>query len=241
MKKYNLIVIGAGSGGLVASYIAATLKARVALIEKDKMGGDCLNTGCVPSKAFIRSAKVVAYTQKASKYGLKSLRAEFEFSDIMDRVQKVIQRIEPHDSIERYTKLGVDCYQGEAKLISPHKVQINHEVLWGKAIILATGAEPFVPPFPGLEHISYLTSDNLWNLRQLPQRLLVLGGGPIGCELAQSFQRLGSQVTLVERSPRIMSKEDPDTSSIIQKTFLKEGINLLTEHSAIKFKTHHHQ
>ena len=233
---YNLLVIGAGSGGLVSSYIAATLKAKVGLIERHKMGGDCLNTGCVPSKALIRSAKMMAYARRAHEFGFKSTTVKYKFSDIMERVQNVVKKVEPHDSIERYTKLGVDCIIGEAKIISPYEVQVNGKVLTTRAIIVATGASPMVPLIPGLDQVNCLTSDNIWNIRRQPRRLLVLGGGPIGSELAQSFQRLGSQVVLVERAPRIMVREDEDVSELVMKKFKSEGMKILVNHTAKSFK-----
>ena len=201
------------------------------------MGGDCLNTGCVPSKALIRSAKMMAYAKRAKDFGFKSATIEYNFADVMMRVQSVVKKVEPHDSVERYTKLGVDCIQGDAHIISPYEVQVNGKVLTSRAIIVATGASPFVPPIPGLDQIKYLTSDNIWELRHKPQRLLVLGGGPIGAELAQSFQRLGSQVTLIDRAPRIMAREDHDVSDLIMKKFQSEGMKVLVNHSAKSFSS----
>ncbi len=235
---YNLIVIGAGSGGLVSSYIAAQLNAKVALIEKHKMGGDCLNTGCVPSKALIKSAKILALSKRATEFGFKSSSIDFEFSDIMARVQSVVQKIEPHDSVERYTQLGVDCLKGEARIIDPFRVQLGDKTLTARAIIVATGARPFVPPIKGIDKINILTSDNLWSLKKLPKNLVVLGSGPIGCELAQCFQRFGSQVTMVEMNQRIMPREDEDVSEAVTKKFKKEGVNILTGFKATEFKVH---
>ncbi len=229
---YNLAVIGAGSAGLVSSYIAAAVKAKVVLIEKHKMGGDCLNTGCVPSKALIRSAKFISQVNHAEKYGFKNAKADFDFKDVMNRVQNVIKDIEPHDSVERYTSLGVECIQGEAKLKNPWTVEVNGKTFTSKNIILATGAEPFIPPIPGLDKMKYHTSDTIWNLQELPKKMAVLGGGPIGCELAQSFARLGAQVTLVEMAPRIMLMEDEEISSIVEKSLINDGVNLLTNHTA---------
>jgi len=229
---YNMVVIGAGAAGLVTSYIAAAVKSKVALIEKHKMGGDCLNTGCVPSKALIRSAKMLSYAKRAKEFGFKSTSVDFDFADVMERIQGVIKKIEPHDSVDRYTKLGVDCIQGEAKITSPYTVSVGGRSLTTRSIVIATGAGPFVPPIPGLDKVSVLTSDNLWNLRSLPKNLLVLGGGPIGCELAQSFQRLGSQVTIVEGLDRIMAREDSDVSKIVYEKFVREGIRVLTGHKA---------
>ena len=231
---FNLLVIGAGAGGLVTSYIAAAVNAKVALIEKHKMGGDCLNTGCVPSKAIIRSAKMLSYASRAKDFGFKSSSVDFEFSDVMARVHHVIKQIEPHDSVERYTDLGVDVIQGEAKLISPYEVEVGGRVLTTKNIVVATGARPFVPDLPGLDEVGYLTSDSVWQLKEKPERFLVLGGGPIGCELAQAFQRLGSDVTLVQRAARIMLREDEEISEMVQERFRSEGVNLLLNHSAKK-------
>ncbi|MCB0386772.1 MAG: FAD-dependent oxidoreductase, partial [Bdellovibrionales bacterium] len=233
---YNIIVIGAGAAGLVSSYLAATLKAKVALIEKHKMGGDCLNTGCVPSKALIRSAKMLAYARRAKDFGFRSASVDFDFAEVMERVQRVVKKVEPHDSVERYTSLGVECIQGEAKILSPWEVAVNGKTLTTKAIIVATGARPFVPPIPGLDQIPFLTSDSLWNLRELPQRMVVLGGGPIGCEIAQSFQRFGSQVTLVEMAPRIMAREDEDVSQAVTQKLASEGMRLLPNHKAKAFE-----
>lgn len=229
---YNLAVIGAGSAGLVSSYIAAAVKAKVVLIERHKMGGDCLNTGCVPSKALIRSAKFISQVNNAEKYGFKSATADFDFKDVMNRVQNVIKDIEPHDSVERYTSLGVECMQGEAKLMDPWTVEVNGKTFTSKNIILATGAEPFVPPIPGLDKVNYHTSDTIWNLNELPKNMAVLGGGPIGCELAQCFARLGVQVTLVEMAPRIMLMEDPEIASMVEQSLVADGIHLLTNHTA---------
>ncbi len=231
---YNMVVIGAGSAGLVSAYIASAVKAKVALIEKHKMGGDCLNTGCVPSKALIRSAKILSYFKRANEFGIDALPAKVDFAKVMDRVQKVVKEIEPHDSVERYTNLGVECIQGAAKIHSPYEVEVNGKVLTTKNIVVATGASPLVPPIPGLSEIQYLTSDNVWNLRELPKRLVVLGGGPIGCELAQSFARFGSQVSLVEMAPRIMAREDLDVSSHVTNKFEQEGISVLTNHKALR-------
>ena len=229
---YNMVVIGAGSAGLVASYIAAALKAKVALIEADKMGGDCLNTGCVPSKALIATAKLLSRVKRAKEYGFDSASIDFEFSKVMDRVQSVIKKIEPHDSIERYEGLGVDCIKGKAKIISPFEVKVNDRVLTTRNIVVATGAKPLVPKLPGLEKVNYLTSDTIWNIRTLPKRLMVLGAGPIGCELAQCFSRLGSQVTLVQRGNKIMKKEDPDAAAIVLQRFRKDGVIVLLNHVA---------
>jgi pyruvate/2-oxoglutarate dehydrogenase complex dihydrolipoamide dehydrogenase (E3) component/uncharacterized membrane protein YdjX (TVP38/TMEM64 family) len=235
----NLVVIGGGSAGLVSAYIAAAVKAKVTLVEKHKMGGDCLNTGCVPSKALIKSAKLVATMKHAADYGLKNTAVDFDFDEVMERVQRVVREIEPHDSIERYTKLGVECLTGEARITSPWSVEITtasgKQTLTTRGIIIAAGARPFVPPIPGIGETGYLTSDTLWDLRQLPKRLLVLGGGPIGCELTQCFARLGAQVTQVEMLPRLMVREDPEISDMVLQKFRAEGVNVLVSHKAQRF------
>jgi pyruvate/2-oxoglutarate dehydrogenase complex dihydrolipoamide dehydrogenase (E3) component len=203
------------------------------------MGGDCLNTGCVPSKALIRSAKYLSHIKRSEEFGIKQASADFDFSDVMERVQSIIKIIEPHDSIERYTELGVDIIEGEAKIISPWEVQVKTangvKTLTTQSIVIAAGARPFVPPIPGLAQVEPLTSDNVWNLRELPKRLLVLGGGPIGCELTQSFARLGSQVTQVEMLPRIMIREDSEVSEAVMARFKQEGVDIRVEHTAKEF------
>lgn len=232
---YNLIAIGGGSAGLVTAYISAAVKAKVALIEKHKMGGDCLNTGCVPSKALIKTAKLVHSTKRAEEFGLKPLKAEVDFPAVMERINQVIAKIEPHDSIERYTSLGVDCISGEAEIVSPWEVRVNGKILTTKNIVLATGASPLVPPIPGLRDVSPLTSENLWQLKSKPKRLAVLGGGPIGCEMAQAFARIGSEVTLVEASDRILVREDVDVSHEVLKSFTNDDVRVLTKHKAVSF------
>ncbi|MDH3997625.1 MAG: dihydrolipoyl dehydrogenase, partial [Desulfuromonadales bacterium] len=229
---YNLVAIGAGSGGLVSAYIAAAVKAKVALIEQDKMGGDCLNTGCVPSKALIRSAKMLSYAKRAKEFGFNSTEVEYDFAEVMQRVQRVIKQVEPHDSVERYSELGVECFTGAATITSPWTVEVNGQTLTTKNIVIATGAKPFVPPIKGLAQIDYLTSDNLWSLRENPGRLVVLGGGPIGSEMTQAFARLGAEVTQVEMAPRIMGREDLEVSEYVQRRFEAEGIRVLTGHAA---------
>lgn len=235
----NLVVIGAGAGGLVSAYIAAAVKAKVTLIEKQQMGGDCLNRGCVPSKALIRSAKSLSQLKRAKEFGISKAKADVDFAAVMDRVQQVIKTVAPHDSVERYTELGVEVIQGTAKIVSPWEVAVTTadgcKTITTRSIVIAAGARPFVPPIPGLDKVDYLTSDNVWNLRELPKRLLVLGGGPIGCELAQTFQRLGSQVTLVEMLPRIMLREDAEVSAIVQARFQAEGVEVKVNHTAKEF------
>jgi dihydrolipoamide dehydrogenase len=236
---YNMVVIGAGSAGLVSAYIAAATKAKVALVEKHRMGGDCLNTGCVPSKALIRSAKLLSHIARSKELGIAEASARFDFADVMQRVQRVVTAIEPHDSVERYSGLGVEVIEGTAKISSPWTVEVQTaagaQTLSTKNIVIAAGARPFVPPIPGLAEVGYLTSDTVWNLRELPRRLVVLGGGPIGCELTQTFARLGAQVTQVEMLPRIMIREDPEVSELVRRKFESEGIRVLTGHKAKQF------
>ena len=231
----NVVVIGAGSAGLVTSYIAAAVKAKVTLIERHKMGGDCLNTGCVPSKALIRSAKFIKSIARAREFGMRSAKVEFDFADIMERVQAVIRDIEPHDSVERYTKLGVNCVEGEGEIVSPYEVRVNGQTLTTRSIVIATGARPFVPPIPGLDDVGYLTSDTIWDLREQPRRMVVLGGGPIGSELAQAFARLGTEVTQVEVLPRIVSREDVEVSKAVQESLERDGVHVLVNHRAKSF------
>jgi pyruvate/2-oxoglutarate dehydrogenase complex dihydrolipoamide dehydrogenase (E3) component/uncharacterized membrane protein YdjX (TVP38/TMEM64 family) len=232
----NLVVIGAGSAGLVASYIAAAVKSTVTLVEKHRMGGDCLNTGCIPSKALIKSARLLATMKHASDYGFKSVQVDFDFADVMARVQRVVAEVQPHDSVERYTALGVECITGEAKITSPWSVEIRTaagtQVLTTRSIVIAAGARPFVPPIPGIEDVGYLTSDTVWNLRTLPKRMVVLGGGPIGSELTQCFARLGAEVIQVEMLPRLLIREDPEFSQLVLERFREEGVAVLLNHKA---------
>ena len=238
---YNMVVIGGGSAGLVSAYIAAAVKAKVALIERHKLGGDCLNTGCVPSKALIRSAKLMSHIGRAREFGLKDASAQVDFAAVMERVQRIVTTIEPHDSVERYSGLGVECMAGDARIVSPFEVEVKDaggtlRRLTTRNIVIAAGARPFVPPIPGIDEVGYVTSDTLWELRTLPKRLLVLGGGPIGCELTQAFARLGSQVTQVEMLDRIMVREDPEVSALVAAKFRHEGIQVLTGHKAKQFQ-----
>ncbi len=233
----NLVVIGAGSAGLVTALIAATVRAKVTLVEKHAMGGDCLNTGCVPSKALIRSARLLSHIARAPEFGIRSARAEFDFAEVMERVQRVVRTIEPHDSVERYTAMGVDVAVGTARITSPWEVEVTRadgtlQRLTTRAIVIAAGARPFVPKLPGIELVEVLTSDNVWNLRVRPERLLVLGGGPIGCELAQAFARLGSRVTQVEMGPRLLAREDDDVSAMVLARFIAEGVDVRVGHAA---------
>ena len=260
----NLIVIGGGAGGLVSAYIAAAVKAKVTLIEAHKMGGDCLNYGCVPSKALIKSAKLAHQMRHASRYGLSDAAPAFSFKAVMARVQAVIKAIEPHDSIERYTGLGVEVLQGYGKLVTPWTVEITLNPgapgpdgspaatdgtaprvvrLTARCIVIAAGARPFVPPLPGLNDVGYLTSDTLWDelaqRDEVPKRLVVLGGGPIGCELAQSFARLGSQVTQVEMAPRLLAREDDDVSELVRQSLSADSVRVLTGHKALRCERTH--
>lgn len=239
----NLIVIGGGAGGLVSAYIAAAVKAKVTLVEAHKMGGDCLNYGCVPSKALIKSAKLAHQMRHGSRYGLPDTPVNPDFKAVMQRVHQVIADIAPHDSVERYTGLGVEVLQGYATLVNPWTVQIalnngGTQTLTSRAIVLATGAQPIVPPLPGLQEVGYLTSDTLWEsfakMSTIPKRLVVLGGGPIGCELAQAFARLGAQVTQVEMADRLMGREDPEVSERVKASLQSDGVQVLTGHKALR-------
>ncbi|ENP8456473.1 dihydrolipoyl dehydrogenase [Photobacterium damselae] len=233
----NMVVIGAGSGGLVSAYIAAAVKAEVTLIEKHKMGGDCLNTGCVPSKALIRAAHNMAEIQRSAEFGVSTGPITVDFKQVMTRVQNVISKIEPHDSIERYRSLGVNCITGEASIRSPWEVEVNGKIITTKNIVIATGARPLVPNIPGLQSVNYLTSDTVWSLQEQPQKLLVLGGGPIGCELAQSFARLGTNVTLVEMAPQLLIREDSDAAKLVQDSLIADGVEIKLEHKAMRFES----
>ena len=238
-EKYdnNIVVIGGGSAGLVTAYIAAAVKAKVTLIEKHKMGGDCLNTGCVPSKALIATTKLLAQVRRSKEWGIRSASADFDFAEVMERVARVVRQVEPHDSAERYSKLGVECLKATAKITSPWTVEATlpdgtRKTLTTRNIVIAAGGRPFVPPIPGLRECNPLTSDTVWDIRAQPKRLVVLGGGPIGCELAQCFARLGTKVTQVEMLPRILVREDPEFSDLVAARFRDEGIDVLTGHKA---------
>jgi pyruvate/2-oxoglutarate dehydrogenase complex dihydrolipoamide dehydrogenase (E3) component/uncharacterized membrane protein YdjX (TVP38/TMEM64 family) len=235
----NLVVIGAGASGLVASYIAAAVKAQVTLVEAHKMGGDCLNYGCVPSKALIRTATLMREIRHAADLGLAGAQATVDFAQVMERVARVIREVEPHDSVERYTALGVDVQQGHARIVNPWTVEITRadgskHSLTTRSIVVATGAAPVVPPLPGLQEVGCLTSDTLWGLRELPRRLVVLGGGPIGCELAQCFARLGAEVTQVEMAPRLLLREDDDVAALAQAGLEADGVRVLAGHRAVR-------
>ncbi|GLR25370.1 FAD-dependent oxidoreductase [Limnobacter litoralis] len=236
----NMVVIGAGSAGLVTSYIAAAVRAKVTLVEKHRMGGDCLNTGCVPSKALIRSARFLSQIENAKSLGIRDATATFAFSEVMERVQRVVKTVEPHDSIARYNELGVDVRVGSARIVSPWAVEIEapdgtRETLTTRNITIATGARPFVPNIPGIEHTGYYTSDTIWELREQPETLLVLGAGPIGCELAQAFSRLESKVVQIQQGDRIMPREDQEVSQYVLERFQAEGIQVLLNSEVVRF------
>ena len=244
----NLIVIGAGAAGLVSSLIAATVKARVTLIERGAMGGDCLNQGCVPSKTLLRTATLAHEIRRANALGLTQAEARIDFPAAMARVRAAIAEIAPHDSMARYTGLGVECIQGEARLRNPWTVDITlpdggSRVLTAHDIVLATGATPRIPDLPGLDAVPLLTSETVWDLSALPARLLVLGGGPMGCELAQCFARLGSQVTLIQRGPRLLPREDPEVAALVAAALREDGVEVLVDTTALRFEsdaTGHH-
>ncbi|HUZ63621.1 MAG TPA: FAD-dependent oxidoreductase, partial [Acetobacteraceae bacterium] len=229
----NLVVIGAGSAGLVSAYLAAALRARVTLVEAARMGGDCLNTGCVPSKALIHSARLAAESRRAAALGLSGPPLAVDFAAVMARVQAMIGAVAPHDSIERYTALGVDVRRGHARITSPWCVEVDGSPITTRAIIIAAGAAPIVPELPGLAETEYLTSETLWQLRTLPRRLLVLGGGPIGCEMAQAFAQLGSRVTLVQQAPRLLMREDDEVSALVAARMAADGVRVLTRHTPV--------
>ncbi len=232
--EYNLLVIGAGSAGLVSAYIGAAVNARVALVEKHRMGGDCLNTGCVPSKALLRTARLLAEGRDSARYGVRAMTAEVDFGEAMQRVHDVIAKIAPHDSPERYAGLGVDVIHGEATLVSPWEVEVDGRRISARSLVIATGARPLVPDLPGLADSGYLTSDTVWGLRTLPPRLLVLGGGPVGCELSQAFARFGSAVVQVEMGPRLLSREDADAAAAVTARLQEDGVRVATGHRALR-------
>ncbi len=233
----NLVVIGAGAAGLVSAYIAAAVKAKVTLVESGHMGGDCLNYGCVPSKALIHCSRLAAQARHAGDVGINVDRVDVDFGKVMQSVHAAIESIAPHDSVDRYRRLGVDVRQGHAKIVSPWCVEIDGKPVTTRSIVIAAGAEPFVPPLPGLDGAGYLTSDTLWNLRELPRRLVVLGGGPIGCELSQAFARLGAEVTQVELMDRLLVREDDEVSSFVEQRLREDGINVRTSHKAVAVET----
>ncbi len=228
---YNLVVVGAGAAGLVSAYLAAAAGARVALVEQARMGGDCLNSGCVPSKALIRAAHLAQQMRQADRFGLPKHDVEVDFAQVMERVQQTIRTIAPHDSVERYQALGAECFSGQAHLLSGHEVAVGERVLTTRRIVLATGATPVVPEFSGLDSVDYYTSDTIWTLRRQPRRLIVVGGGPIGCELSQAFKRLGSQVVQVVHGERLLTREDRAVCELVQQVFHDEGVELCLNHA----------
>ncbi len=225
-ERYNLVIIGGGSAGLVAASGAAQLGAKVALIEKHALGGDCLNVGCVPSKALIRAAKTVGMIRKSAKLGVTAGEVKVDFKKVMEHVWQSRAAIAPHDSAERYTKLGVDVYFGTAEFTGTHTIAVDGQTLEFKKALIATGSRPLVIPIPGLADAGYITNETVWNLTELPESLAVIGGGPIGAELAQSFQRLGTQVTMLDIAPQILIREDPDAAAIVQKSLVSDGVKL---------------
>lgn len=231
----NLVILGGGAAGLVASYVAAAAQAKVALIEKENLGGDCLNSGCVPSKALIRSARLAQEARNAEDFGLAGFLSP-DFGKVMARIRRVIARVEPHDSEERYRGLGVEVIRGEGRILDPWRVQVGESVLATRNIVIATGASPVLPPIPGLGDCGALTSDTLWSLEKLPANLLVLGGGPIGCELAQAFARLGSRVTLVEAAERLLVREDEDVGAVLADALREEGVDLVLGVKAVEVR-----
>jgi pyruvate/2-oxoglutarate dehydrogenase complex dihydrolipoamide dehydrogenase (E3) component/uncharacterized membrane protein YdjX (TVP38/TMEM64 family) len=243
----NLVVIGAGAAGLISAYIAATVRAKVSLVEAHKMGGDCLNYGCVPSKALIRSAALAYQIAHADRFGIEPATPRVNFKSVMARIQAVIRTIEPHDSVARYTQLGVEVIKGYARIVDPWTVEValnegDTRRLTTRNIVIATGSTPKVPSIPGLEDVGYLTTDTLWDeftaLAAPPRRLVVLGGGPIGCELAQSFARLGSAVTQIEILPRILTREDEEVSAFMRARFEAEGVSVLTDIKVLRAEKH---
>ncbi|WP_077529858.1 FAD-dependent oxidoreductase [Vreelandella utahensis] len=236
---YNMVVIGGGSAGLVSAYIGATVNAKVALVERGKMGGDCLNTGCVPSKALIRSGKVAQMMRQADRYGLEASEPKVPFASVMKRIHSVIRTIEPHDSVERFTSLGVDCIQGSARFVTPWEIELDEDGakrrITTRTVVIATGGKPFVPPIPGVEDVEPLTSENLWEIEEQPGRLVVLGGGPIGSELSQAFARLGTTVTQIEQGDRLLPREDTDVSELVLNRFREEGVDVRLGHKASRF------
>jgi pyruvate/2-oxoglutarate dehydrogenase complex dihydrolipoamide dehydrogenase (E3) component len=231
---YNLVVIGGGSAGLIAALIAATVKAKVALIEHDRMGGDCLNTGCVPSKALLAAARVAHDMRTADRFGIGGVTPDVRFDRVMAHVRGAIATIAPKDSMERYRGLGVECIAGHARLVDRHTVQVGDRRLRTRSVVLAAGARPVVPHLPGLDAVDPLTSENLWDLEERPRRLLVMGAGPIGCELAQAFSRLGSEVTLIDLEKRLLPREDPEAGTLLQAIFEREGIDVRLLHRAVR-------
>lgn len=226
--KYNLVVIGAGTAGLVTAAAAAGLGAKVALIERHFMGGDCLNVGCVPSKAIISAARAAAAVRDAGEFGVNvPPGTEVDFGKIMERMRKLRSDISPHDSVKRFSGLGIDVFLGQGEFIDSSTISVGAAKLKFAKAVICTGARASAPPIEGLDTVPYLTNENLFSLTELPKRIGIIGAGPIGCEMAQSFARFGSEVYLVESAPGILIKEDPDAADIIRKQLVRDGVNLL--------------
>ncbi|HDZ78763.1 MAG TPA: mercuric reductase [Gammaproteobacteria bacterium] len=233
MNKRDLVVIGGGTGGLIVTSVAAQLGLKVTMIEqRDKLGGDCLHTGCVPSKTLIHAAKVTSLMRRGNEFGLNAVVPEVDLGKVNDHVQSIIDKIQPHDDPERFRDYGAEVVFGHATFTDPHTVEVNEQSIQGRRFVIASGSSPFIPPIPGLDKISYLTNENIFSLRQLPARLIVLGGGAIGVEMAQAYARLGSHVTIVERLPHLLPQEDPEISDILAESLKEEGIDILTTTSA---------
>ena len=233
MNKRDLVVIGGGTGGLIVTSVAAQLGLKVTMIERrDKLGGDCLQTGCVPSKTLIHAAKVASLMRRAGEYGLNAVEPEVDLGRVSDHVQSVIDQIQPHDDPQRFRDYGAEVLFGHASFIDPHTIEVNGQKIHGRRFVIATGSSPFIPPIAGLEEVPYLTNENVFSLRELPARLIVLGGGAIGVEMAQAYARLGSQVTIVERLPHILPQEDTEISDMLAQSLKAEGIDILTNTSA---------
>lgn len=233
MSKRDLVIIGGGAGGLVVASVAAQLGLKVTLIEKeDKLGGDCLHYGCVPSKTLIKSAKVASLMRRGAEFGLDAVYPKVDLGKVNDHVQSVIEHIQHHDDPERFRDYGCEVIFGHAEFIDAHSVKVNDQIIKAKRFVIATGTRPVIPPVPGLEEVGYLTNLDLFSLRELPERLVVLGGGPIGLEMGQAFSRLDSKVTILQRAERILPQEDPELADALQKTLLAEGITIHTSTEA---------
>ena len=235
-SMYNMLVIGGGSAGLVTAIIAAGLGAKVALIEKHMMGGDCLNVGCVPSKAVIRSANIMGQIMKAKDFGITGSSGKVDFGEVMERVRRVLAELSPNDSVWRYKELGVDIFLGEGRFTGRNQLQVAGAQINFKKAVIATGSRAVVPAIPGLAESGFLTNETLWNLMEQPRRMAVIGGGPIGCEMTQAFQRLGTQVTLFDAAAHILIREDADAAEIVQQAMIREGVHLVLNSKVTKIE-----